>query len=87
MKAGGSPIYYLTLNFLMIIAEIPACDAVTLINTTQIIDCKVTTGQVNVLYSRVTTFNKNQMRRNKTQPKDGGLKYKENNTNNIKYVK
>ena len=27
----GSPIYYLTLYFLIIIAEIPACDAATLI--------------------------------------------------------
>ena len=31
MKASGSPTYYLTLYFLMIIAEIPACDAATLI--------------------------------------------------------
>ena len=31
MKASGSAIYYLTLYFLMIIAEIPACDAATLI--------------------------------------------------------
>ena len=30
-EVEGSPIYYLTLYFLMIIAEIPACDAATLI--------------------------------------------------------
>ena len=31
VKASGSPIYYLTLYFLMIIAENSACDAATLI--------------------------------------------------------
>ena len=31
MKASGSPIYYLTLYFLMIIAENSACDAAALI--------------------------------------------------------